>query len=89
MFKLENTESVFIVYVLYSPKYNKHYTGYTADIVSRLVAHNHLSKYDWTKRYRPWKLIHTENFTTKAEASRREKWLKTGVGREFIRSLPH
>jgi putative endonuclease len=33
---------------------------------------------DWTKDYRPWKLIHTEEFETKKEALDREKWMKSG-----------
>jgi putative endonuclease len=40
-------------------------------------------------KYRPWKLIHTEVFDTKAEAMQREKWFKSGVGRSFIKTLPH
>jgi putative endonuclease len=32
----------------------------------------------------PWKLILSEEFETSAEAMRREKWYKTGVGRDWI-----
>jgi putative endonuclease len=38
----------------------------------------------YTLRFRPWKLIHSENFTDKASALKREKELKSAKGREFI-----
>ncbi|MBQ4822524.1 GIY-YIG nuclease family protein [Aquimarina sp. MMG016] len=30
----------FIVYILYSEKHNKHYTGYTSDLITRFRSHN-------------------------------------------------
>ena len=78
----------FVVYVLYSARFKKHYTGFSSDIAERITSHNEYGK-DWTARYRPWKLIHTKEFETKAEAMAYEKWLKSGVGRDFIKSLLH
>ena len=78
----------FTVYILYSEKFNKHYTGFTTDIETRIKSHNEFGK-DWTSNYRPWKLIFTKEFSIKSDAMHYEKWLKTGVGREFITSLPH
>jgi len=80
---------MFTVYILYSELYNKHYAGFTSDIESRLNSHNHFVTKGFTVKYRPWKLIHTEVFDTKAEAMQREKWFKSGVGRSFIKTLPH
>ena len=80
---------MFTVYVLYSEKYNKHYVGYTSDLESRLKSHNELATKGYTIRYRPWKLIHSETFGTKQSAMSRERWFKSGVGREFIKALPH
>ncbi len=80
---------MFTVYILYSKKYDKHYVGYTTDLSERFLSHNHLSSTGWTTRYRPWEIIHTEAFQTKSEAIAREKWLKSGSGREFTKSLPH
>ncbi len=77
---------MFTVYVLYTKTYEKHYTGYTSDIEKRMVSHNQIGK-GWTSRYRPWALIYTKSFETKKEAMGYEKWLKTGVGRSFIKSL--
>jgi putative endonuclease len=79
----------YTVYILYSPQFNKHYVGFTSDLHARLLSHNSLATKGFTVRYRPWTLIHTEVFETKAEAMQKEKWFKSGVGRAFIKSLPH
>ena len=86
---MENTKELFTTYVLHSEKFMKHYTGYTSDLQSRLLSHQELGNKDWTTKYRPWKLIFTKEFTNKSDARKFEKWLKTGVGRDFIKQLPH
>jgi putative endonuclease len=78
----------FIVYILFSEKFNKHYTGFTSNLELRLKSHNEFGN-DWTAKYRPWKLVYTKEIETKKEAMDYEKWLKTGTGRDFIKSLPH
>ena len=78
----------FTVYILFSLSHQKHYTGFTTDPEQRLLSHNQLGK-DWTSKFRPWKLIYTKQFNNKTEALLYEKWLKTGVGRDFIKTLPH
>jgi putative endonuclease len=78
---------MFTVYALYSEKYKKIYIGYTSNIEQRLLAHNELETKGYTLRYRPWNLIHTEDFLEKSEAMKREKQLKTAKGREFIWNL--
>ena len=80
---------MFIVYILYSEKHNKHYTGLTSDLEARIKSHNELGTKDWSRKYRPWKLLHTEEFETKSEALKREKWFKSGAGREFMKKLKH
>ena len=79
---------LYIVYILYSQSYQKHYTGFTSNLEQRLLSHNKLGK-DWTAKHRPWKLIYFKEFDTKKEAMGYEKWLKTGVGRDFIKTLAH
>ena len=76
--------SMFTVYILYSPKYNKTYVGFTSDLDARIQSHNELATKGWTLKFRPWTLIHTEQFDTKKDAMNREKWFKTGVGRDSI-----
>lgn len=79
----------FTVYVLYSEAYNKHYIGFTSDLENRLKSHNELATKGYTVKYRPWKLIYTEEYIDKKEAIDREKFLKSGQGRAFIKSLQH
>jgi putative endonuclease len=78
---------MYTVYALYSADFDKLYIGYTSNLEQRLKSHNELGKKDWTKRYRPWILVHSESFQDKTSAIRREKELKTGKGREFLRKL--
>ncbi len=77
-------EIMFLVYALYSEKYQKIYIGYTSNIEQRLLSHNELGTKGYTLRYRPWKLIYTESFLLKSDAMKREKLLKSAKGREFI-----
>ena len=75
------------VYALYSEIYDKIYIGYTSDLETRIQSHNVLSKKGWTKKYRPWILIYSEEFASKREAMKREQELKTAQGRLFVRNL--
>lgn len=77
----------FVVYVLYSEKFNKNYTGFTFNLIERFKSHNQLATKGYTLKFRPWKVIHVEFFNTKSEAMQREKYLKSGIGREFIKTL--
>jgi putative endonuclease len=76
---------MFTVYILHSVKFNKTYVGFTSDLEARFKSHNELGTKGWTIKYRPWKIIHTEEYPTKEEAMKREIWLKSGVGREYIK----
>jgi putative endonuclease len=40
-----------------------------------------------TKPYRPFKLILIENHNSRSEARAREKYLKSGTGKEFLKKL--
>ncbi|WP_374445086.1 GIY-YIG nuclease family protein [Epilithonimonas sp.] len=77
----------FVVYILYSKKFNKTYTGFTSNLLERFKSHNYLAKSGYTIKFRPWTVIHVEFFTEKKKAMKREKFLKTGQGRLFIKSL--
>ncbi len=77
----------FIVYVLYSEKFNKSYTGHTSNLIERFKSHNSLSTKGYTSKFRPWIVIHVESYNSKSDAIKKEKYLKTGVGREFIKEL--
>ena len=78
----------FTVYILFSESFNKHYTGFTSNIEQRMLSHNQLGK-DWSAKYRPWKIIYKKEFENKKEAKEYEKWLKSGVGRAFLKTIQH
>jgi putative endonuclease len=76
-----------VVYVLYSEKHNKHYVGCTSNLLERFKSHNSLGTKGYTAKYRPWTVIHVEFFKSREEALKREKYLKTGAGRDYIKLL--
>jgi putative endonuclease len=77
----------FVVYILYSKKFNKNYTGFTSNLIERFKSHNVLAIKGHTIKFRPWEVIYVEFFISKAEAMKREKLLKTGKGRELIKKI--
>jgi putative endonuclease len=80
---------MYFAYILRSETSGKTYVGQTADLERRVSEHNdpdHSAVKYTTKNKGPWKLIHSEEFSTRSEAMRREKWLKSGVGREWIKT---
>ena len=80
---------MFFVYVLRSQSSGKTYIGQTADLDRRVSEHNdplHNSAKFTTRHKGPWVLVHSEQFATRSEAMRREKWFKSGVGREWLKA---
>lgn len=80
---------MFSVYAIVN-KNNKIYIGQTIDLSKRLKQHNaigkdHLGSY--TRHKGPWKLIYSEECSTRQGALQREKQLKSFRGREFIKNL--
>lgn len=76
----------FIVYILYSSTKNKFYIGYTSDLEERIIRHNQKSK-GFTGNSNDWKIVYTETFLTKTEASAREKQIKSWKSRIKIQEL--
>ena len=74
----------FYTYVLRSTSFNRNYIGFTTNLERRLNEHNS-GKTKSTKPYRPWVILFSEKFDTKTEALRREKFLKSGQGRDYIK----
>ncbi len=77
---------MFYIYVLRSQKNGKRYVGQTENLERRLLAHNS-GESIYTKSGAPWALIYKETYDTRSEAVRRELYLKTGKGREFLDNL--
>jgi putative endonuclease len=77
---------VYTVYVLKSLSKEFHYTGMTSDLDRRLKEHN--SGYSrTTKKYLPFLVVYTEIYSDRTSARMREKYLKSGAGREYVKSL--
>ncbi len=76
----------YTVYVIKSSE-GFQYTGMTEDIDKRLLEHNNKALSFWTKRGSNWKIIYKEEYESKTEALKREKWLKSGVGRNYIKEI--
>ena len=77
---------MYFVYVLRSDIFDRTYTGMTSNLETRLRQHNN-SENKSTKAYVPWRLIYKEEFDCRIEARKREKYLKSGIGREFIKKI--
>ena len=77
---------LYYVYVIES-KEGFIYKWMTDNLEKRLVEHNNKALSFWTKRGTDWKLIYKEECDKKTEAMKREKWLKTGVGREDLKNI--
>jgi putative endonuclease len=74
----------YFVYVIKSSE-GYHYTGMTEDLERRLAEHNNKTKSFWTKRGTNWKVIYSEEFVSKQEAMKRERWMKSGHGNKLLK----
>ncbi len=52
------------------------YTGYTKNVNSRFRLHMNGNGARYTKIHKPKKLVHTEEFASRAEAMKRERGIK-------------
>jgi putative endonuclease len=85
---LEINDSVmrfYYVYILESAKDEGWYTGYTSDLKKRLSEHQ--AGYTQSNKHRgPWKLVYYEACLSLDDAVAREKYLKSGMGKRYIRN---
>ena len=61
------------------------YIGAANDVVKRFEEHAQGKGAKWTKEHRPLYVIHHERYEDSASAFKREKELKTGFGRKWIK----
>jgi putative endonuclease len=73
------------VYVLMSRKTKKWYIGSTKDLKKRILSHN-TGKNRSTKSGILWKLIYCEMNLNQKDARVREKYLKSGMGRRYLKN---
>ena len=77
---------MYTVYILRSKKDGRRYIGLKGNLDRRLYDHeNGLVKS--TKNRRPLKLIYKEEFSIKSDAQEREKFFKSGRGREYLKQI--
>lgn len=76
----------YYVYILRSIIDEGLYIGYTENLKNRLTQHA-AGKVTSTKLRRPFKLIHYEYFINMKDAKAREKFLKSGYGRDQLRQF--
>jgi putative endonuclease len=74
---------IYTVYIIKSSKDKKRYIGCTKNIVRRLDEHNK-GLVKSTKNRRPLELIYNEEFENKSDAFARERFFKSGKGREYL-----
>lgn len=79
--------TMYYIYVLRSLKNKKKYVGFTGkDLKTRLKEHNGGSN-TFTKRNGPFKLVYSEEHQDASFARKRERFLKTGNGRSFLKRV--
>lgn len=78
---------MYIVYILQSTSSGVFYIGQTNNLERRLEQHNDASKKSWASKHGPWRIFYTETFSTRLEAMRRERYLKSLKSREKILEL--
>ncbi|HAO81585.1 MAG: Excinuclease ABC C subunit domain protein [Parcubacteria group bacterium GW2011_GWD2_43_10] len=74
------------VYALLSKTNGSLYIGMTTNVHRRLQQHN-IGKTRSTKKFTPYTIIYTEEWPDRISAREREKYLKSGIGREFIKTI--
>ena len=79
----ERGTEVPFVYVLWSDKLQKRYVGVSDDVSNRMKQHNSGSA-RFTSAGIPWVLKHQEYYGTRKDALKRERFLKSGVGRSWL-----
>ena len=76
---------MWFAYALRSRKDGGLYVGMAMDVEGRLKEHNR--GYNQSTRSRvPFTLIYSEKCASRGEAREREKYLKSGKGRDFLKS---
>ena len=67
-------------------KTGRRYIGSCEDLPERICRHN-AGESKATKHGVPWVLVHGESFATRSEAAQRERYYKTGRGRDELDKL--
>jgi putative endonuclease len=74
------------VYALASLEKEYIYVGLSLDVVRRISEHQR-GKEATTRAYRPFEVLLIEVLPNRMEARKREKFLKSGAGKEFLKEI--
>ena len=77
---------MYFIYAIKSQKDGRIYVGLSSNILKRISEHNAGYVFS-TKGFRPWKLIYKEEVKDRKEARIREKYFKSGFGKELLKSI--
>jgi putative endonuclease len=77
---------VWFAYVLRSKIDGGFYIGMTSRLEARIREHNSGANRS-TKARAPFVLAYVERFDSRSSARTREKYLKSGIGREFLKGV--
>ena len=77
---------MFYTYILYSEKFDRYYIGHCEDLQARLARHNN-GAVNSTKKHMPWRIVYFEEFNSRAEANKRELYIKRMKSRKYIEAL--
>ena len=76
---------MYYVYVIQSKKDKQFYTGFTRDLENRIREHNE-GRVSSTKERGPFELIYYEACLNERDALAREKYLKSGMGKRYLKN---
>jgi len=76
---------MYYTYVIQSEKDKRSYTGFTRDLRNRLNEHND-GQVPSTKNRGPFKMIYYEACIDQQDATAREKYLKSGMGKRYLKN---
>lgn len=84
--RMNSSKNNFWIYVLESERDGIHYIGSGKNVEERLRRHNR-GDYRFTKGHRPWKLVYKEALFSRSIAVKKERFLKSGVGRNELKKI--
>ncbi|OGG48886.1 hypothetical protein A3G63_01935 [Candidatus Kaiserbacteria bacterium RIFCSPLOWO2_12_FULL_52_8] len=76
---------MYYVYLLENQNDNSWYIGYSANLRQRVERHNKGDGARTTARKKDWKLVYYEAYLDEQDAKGRERFLKSGSGRIFLK----
>lgn len=76
---------MYYAYVIKSMNADFYYKGHCEDLQKRLLQHNS-GMTESIKPYIPFIVVYFEEFDTREEAIKREKYFKTAAGRKFLKT---